>query len=322
MGAFKYRLQAGFTKGFTLVELLLVILILSSLALVTTFLVDNMNEQFRFDQTKSRLEQIRRAIIGDSSRTLNGQTEVSGFVADMGRLPASLSELVELGLQNPWQMATSSLNDGSLSAVTLSIQLPGGWRGSYIDVLPSSDLSSVRAVRDGWGNADADEMEDAKNFGWAYFADLSGVVAQSNGSDGEPGFTDPENHYQKDYPADGQLLVTLHDYSLSLDGLAIEFSHAPAAPVNLKLRLYRMNDGLMTGDIESNYFSADAGNVYQVTFPNNPYEIGTYAAVVICDDVNERVFDGDCNGNSLNTRPYYFTLVPRAQLPTIQWNIH
>jgi hypothetical protein len=40
------------------------------------------------------MEQIRYAIIGDSSRSLNGSPTISGFIADTGRLPASIENLM------------------------------------------------------------------------------------------------------------------------------------------------------------------------------------------------------------------------------------
>lgn len=307
-------------RGFTLVEMLLVILLLGSLALVATVFVDNANEQFRFEQTKSALEQIRHAIIGNSVRSLNGQPDISGFVVDMGRLPANLSELLEPGTQAAWQSDMLSLEDGSISGVALDVQLSGGWRGPYVDVLPASN-GAGRTFRDGWGNIDPVDADDALNFGWRY-SSLSGVISmQSYGADGAPGAIDPENSYQQDYPATGQNLVDLHDYQLAA-GLMVKFSQSPVPGTALFIRLYRMRDGILNGDIESDSFTTLSGvKAYPTAFPADAYPIGTYAAVMLCDDMNQRVFDGDCSGNSLHTFPYYFTLAPRAQLPAIKWNI-
>ncbi|HSF71401.1 MAG TPA: prepilin-type N-terminal cleavage/methylation domain-containing protein, partial [Methylotenera sp.] len=158
--------------GFTLVELLLVILVLSSLALATTFLVDGLNEQTRFDDTKTRLQLIRQAIVGDTSRTLNGQPEMRGFVADMGRLPLNINELLEIGGQPAWGLSAVTASD--ISPV-VTISLNAGWRGPYLDTLPDSS-DGERRFRDGWGNGDLSDV----NFGWQYTADdLSGVSVQS-----------------------------------------------------------------------------------------------------------------------------------------------
>ena len=57
----------------------------------TTFIVEDKGFEFQ-DATQKRWNQIRKAIIGDTSRTLNNEPIVSGYVADMGRLPANLQE--------------------------------------------------------------------------------------------------------------------------------------------------------------------------------------------------------------------------------------
>jgi hypothetical protein len=63
-------------------------------SLASDFVINETNQQ-RFETTKQRMEQIRYAIIGDSSRSLNGQPTISGFIADTGRLPASIQNLME-----------------------------------------------------------------------------------------------------------------------------------------------------------------------------------------------------------------------------------
>lgn len=81
------------SKGFTLIELLVVIGILSVMA---TIALDNVtgdvNEQ-RFDQTVYKMKNIRRAILG-SDKVVNGAPVLEGFVADMGRLPNNMAELL------------------------------------------------------------------------------------------------------------------------------------------------------------------------------------------------------------------------------------
>nr|WP_319393867.1 type II secretion system protein [uncultured Desulfobacter sp.] len=83
------------TKGFTLLELLMVITILSAVAWMAVGTIENKTDQVRFDDTRNRLSAIRRAIIGDTSRTLNGMPEIRGYVADMGSLPRDLNALIK-----------------------------------------------------------------------------------------------------------------------------------------------------------------------------------------------------------------------------------
>lgn len=265
--------------GFTLVEVLLVLLLLSSLALVTVLFVDNADDQVRFEQTRSRLEQIRRAIVGDTSRTLNGEPVISGFVADMGRLPENLSELIEAPQGSEWKAL--DFDKDVLSGVTG--MLYGGWRGPYLDGIQESDVAGVSGVRatlrDGWGNLSQKETEGEKddNFGWLFqltkkddpgkLADLTepektdnpleakSLLLQSLGSDGETGSGDPENTYQADYPPEGYK-IALNDWAwISADAspddvslpITVRLIGVPSdpGPQNLKLQLYYLvKDGI------------------------------------------------------------------------------
>jgi prepilin-type N-terminal cleavage/methylation domain-containing protein len=320
--------------GFTLVELLLVILVLSSLALATTFLVDGLYEQSRFDDTKTRLQQIRQAIVGDTSRTLNGQPEIRGFVADMGRLPLNIKELLEIGDQVPW--ALNALSAGDISSgisPVLTIRLDAGWRGPYLDTLPDSS-DGQRRFRDGWGNGDLSDV----NFGWQYTADdLSGVSVQSLGANGIADVT-PETVYDADYPPTGVDLLGLNDYGMSLSSVNVQLNQPITVEpsdgsVNrdLVLRIYYIGyDDILVDpndleilQVESDPIITTPALVGQQTLSFNvgggPYYLGNYAAVLLCD--NLVIYDGDCDEPHINTQPYYFRLIPRAQLPIIPWNI-
>ena len=83
------------SAGFTMLELLVVIALLGVLTLAgTTLLIDD-GDWKRQDETEARWDAIRKAIIGEPNLNLNGSPYVAGFVADMGRLPQSISELIE-----------------------------------------------------------------------------------------------------------------------------------------------------------------------------------------------------------------------------------
>jgi len=81
--------------GFTLVEVLVVMLILVALASVTLDFTKDFAFQGRYEVTKDRYEKIKRAIIGRPDVLINGQPDISGFVADMGRLPLNIRELID-----------------------------------------------------------------------------------------------------------------------------------------------------------------------------------------------------------------------------------
>lgn len=162
---------SGHRSGFTLIEMLLVVFILAAVAATAASLTSQVDEQFRYDDTKARREQLRQAILGDPARTMNGQPVVSGFVADTGGLPSSLRQLIELDppasptwsffpTQNQW----------------------AGWRGPYLHGVEGKDpyAPATRRLyyRDGWANVASSEdyaavsadhaLADRLNSGWLW----------------------------------------------------------------------------------------------------------------------------------------------------------
>lgn len=210
------RRAGGGQGGFTLLELLLAVTILAAVAWMSLGVVNNNNEQVRFEDTRNRLAAIRRAIIGDTSRTVNGQPEVRGYVADMGELPPNLQALVSQNycqglptqttsatctakggtwITQPGYVADDSYNPGEVPHTGLRY----GWNGPY---LPIEALTMINGHRflDGWGNDDG-----GRNFGWNYqFVNEAGQVHLQVQSLGMDGLVDaiPENTplYEKDYP--------------------------------------------------------------------------------------------------------------------------
>ncbi|MEQ1638612.1 MAG: prepilin-type N-terminal cleavage/methylation domain-containing protein [Methylococcales bacterium] len=324
-------------QGFTLLELLVVISLLGLLALSATALVENVGEQDRFEATRSRLAQIRTAIIGDTSRTLNGEPMLSGYVADMGRLPINLQELVEIGVSQPaW--GPIALNTVSGVSVGVTGEIYGGWRGPYLPSTPEIDSVSVsgsRTFRDGWGTATS--AVQPNDYGWVVtktpaIEPFVTIKVQSLGADGIAGGTD----YDADYPNTGSPtadnLVNSSDWQLDLSAASfnVEFNQA-TIQTDLELRVYFFENAGVEEEI-SNSFSLGVSGVSGV-MPNPPVSIagpltlpmGRYAAVVMCtqgtptlnDDV---VYDGDCIAPATH-QPYYFTLLPSSYLPIkITWN--
>lgn len=93
------RQQARFCKGFTLLEMVLVVFILGVLATISLTFIENEDGQVRYEQSLRKMDVILSAIV--TKRDYRGQAIVSGFVVDNGRLPTtnavagySLDELV------------------------------------------------------------------------------------------------------------------------------------------------------------------------------------------------------------------------------------
>lgn len=231
------------SQGFTLLELLLVVSILSSIAYLA---VDNIAESDAFNQwqkSQYRLDNMRYAMIGDSRRLIDGHSELSGFVVDMGRLPNCLRELLE---------AKSCDGTSDLPAFRLfEAQMAGGWRGPYLNA--THRLGDYDAYRDGWGNKgvsgdgsdpapDPDlNLKDRQNFGWIFLAHEKGLTVQSLGlygisdavalSSGLVKNYEQLSDYEKDYPRERAgvkpLLIASNEYQMLLTRYSEATSIAP-----------------------------------------------------------------------------------------------
>ena len=183
-------------RGMTLLELLLVVTILSAVAWMSLGVVGNRSDQFHFDETRRRLDHLRYGLIGDSSRSLNGQSQISGYIADMGKLPDSIDNLLLQGSQAAY-------------AYDATYGLWAGWHGPYIT---ATEHSSGPDFKDGWGNSwiiDPDTDDDGD-----IDADDTGIIIQSLGRNGDNDFedaasandadstTDDVDIYDADYPPD------------------------------------------------------------------------------------------------------------------------
>lgn len=217
--------------GLTLLEMLVVVFILSAIALMTLSFTNNADDQFRFEDTRTRLEKIRIAAVGEPGRTINGGPAISGFVADMGRLPNNLQEMIEQGSLPVWGFDTG-------------VGLWAGWHGPYLSVM-TEQQSGLKAYRDGWGNS------SGANYGWKTFAadqNAGTLDVVSFGSDGALG----GSVYAADYPPAGFLIVR-DDHQINLKGwpVTVKFQNpgdgtGPALPSvadTVRLRLYYPQDG-------------------------------------------------------------------------------
>ncbi|RMG16941.1 MAG: hypothetical protein D6731_04920 [Planctomycetota bacterium] len=129
-------------RRFTLVELLIVVFLLAAVAATAVSVLDGADEQLRYDDTRARLSALRVAILGDERP--EGRARASGFVADVGRLPATIDEL----LARPPSVAAFDPAFGF------------GWRGPYL-ALPPQRAGSPPRYPDGFGNDPGDP-----NHGW------------------------------------------------------------------------------------------------------------------------------------------------------------
>jgi prepilin-type N-terminal cleavage/methylation domain-containing protein len=82
-------------RGFTLPELVIVILLVGILAALAVRKMSTPIETARYERTRQELEQLARAIVGNPEVYANGVRTDYGYVGDVGSLPPDLRALVE-----------------------------------------------------------------------------------------------------------------------------------------------------------------------------------------------------------------------------------
>ncbi len=140
-------------KGFTLIELIVVLMVLAFLSISLIPRIDGLTQSANIAATEKEMKEISIAIIGDS------EADLRGFQYNMRRLPANLAELYT----DP---------GGGYNTYTQR-----GWNGPYVD------------ARDSNGNSVQDIREDA--WGTAYVYNQGAGTLTSRGSDGAAGGAGP-----------------------------------------------------------------------------------------------------------------------------------
>lgn len=116
-------------QGYTLIELVLVLLIIGILASVGLKSLSAINQTSRVEETRQELDLLASAIAGDPSLVAGGARSDYGYVGDVGALPPNLDALIS----NPGGYAS--------------------WDGPYLGDKFSIDGSSSAFKFDAWGVA-------------------------------------------------------------------------------------------------------------------------------------------------------------------------
>lgn len=116
--------------GFTLIELVIIIVILGILAAVAVPRFTNITEGSKVNATRQEMNALKRAIIGNPTVTAGGEYVDRGFEGDVGFPPSQLPDLVT--------------RPDSLLVYNRLTRL--GWNGPYIDG------SGDNYLYDAWGN--------------------------------------------------------------------------------------------------------------------------------------------------------------------------
>ena len=114
--------------GFTMIELIMVIVVMAALAAVSVPRINDFITNSKIQASKNEMLQIRAAISGTPDRTAGGRYVDRGYIGDVGALPSSLNDLIT----NP------GLPEYDYFSRT-------GWNGPYL-----VDNGTGEILRDAW----------------------------------------------------------------------------------------------------------------------------------------------------------------------------
>jgi len=145
--------------GLTLLELMVVLVILAIVATVALQSLQPRVDNERLSSASRLIGEIQAAAIGPTKKyQIDGTPLISGFIADVGRLPIAESDV--LGLDQPtvlnelWDTESDLASNfpfqfraGPTQPVDYSsIRLPCGWRGPYLQL-----AIGMSNIKDPWG---------------------------------------------------------------------------------------------------------------------------------------------------------------------------
>ncbi len=150
------RMRNSNKGGFTLLELVVVLAILAVVTTLAMRSLDHVLDGKREETNRLAIEELRDAVLGSpDDHAADGTRTISGFVADMGRLPLAVEINGDLTLAELWMDPgvrfdiRPAIPDHGVPAgfADPQVLVAGGWRGPYLH-LPMGSSQWM----DGWGN--------------------------------------------------------------------------------------------------------------------------------------------------------------------------
>ena len=168
------------SSGFTLIEVMMMILVLSALAVSSIITVSGDLDQSRREDTVREMLEIREALLGLDEGRLGRSS--FGYLGDLGGIPTA----AQGGLAALWTQPTT-LQAWTVSTSSPIAWLATGWNGSY---LRNQGILGADYSKDAWGNS------------YVYQGDSVPAWILSMGSDGVVGGTGWKADIKMDIPVE------------------------------------------------------------------------------------------------------------------------
>jgi prepilin-type N-terminal cleavage/methylation domain-containing protein len=288
-------------SAFTLIELLIVAALLGLIATSALLLVDSAQDQRRYEETRASYATLSAAILGPTEQTLNGVPLISGYVSDVGALPAVLEDLRA--------QPTTVVNYGLIGPANKGVLLSHGWRGPYLS-LAAPDL------RDPWGSLWRYETPATSTSGLLELGSLG-----RDGTTGGSGAPGTAAEFDADFPPvmtqpSSAYTVT----AVPVPGLVLRQDAITPRAVNLGI----IKAGLNISQAYLNHPSLvrdAAGTIVSITIPAAPDTVQVPAGLLVDIGLARQfqigIYDPTSSGTSLTDKlvrahPQIFTVLPRT----------